>query len=154
MSSHVQYLEAKGFFFFTAQQPPSGPGPPHYRVFIVTLRRTTLGRTPLDGWSARCRELYLTPTTLTRDIHATGGIRTHNPKSERPQTHALDRDAKKHGDGNIITKIRTPCSAYRSCVEVHWQRRASFHFQREPTSTHCVMTFCLSLSSCLLMAAF
>jgi hypothetical protein len=88
-------------FFPTAQQPPSGPGPPHYRGFtitlrhtphsvgllwtrdrpvaefvsfrfavlpsstylfttavevvyfhLITLRHTTLGRTPLDEWSA------------------------------------------------------------------------------------------------------
>jgi len=32
-----------------AQQPPIGPGPPHYPGFTVTLRHTTLGRTPLDG---------------------------------------------------------------------------------------------------------
>jgi hypothetical protein len=27
---------------------PSGPGPPHYRGFTITLRHTTVGRTPLD----------------------------------------------------------------------------------------------------------
>jgi hypothetical protein len=27
---------------------PSVPGPPHYRGFTITLRHTTLGRTPLD----------------------------------------------------------------------------------------------------------
>jgi hypothetical protein len=26
----------------------SGPGPPHYRGLTITLRHTTLGRTPLD----------------------------------------------------------------------------------------------------------
>ena len=31
-----------------AQQPPSGPGPPHYRGLTVTLRHTTVGRFPLD----------------------------------------------------------------------------------------------------------
>jgi hypothetical protein len=28
--------------------PPVGPGPPHYRGSIITLRHTALGRTPLD----------------------------------------------------------------------------------------------------------
>jgi hypothetical protein len=37
-----------------------GPWPPHYRGFKITLRHTTLGRTPLDEWSARRRNLYLT----------------------------------------------------------------------------------------------
>jgi hypothetical protein len=36
------------------------PGPPHYRGFTITLRHTTIGRTPLDEWSARRRYLYLT----------------------------------------------------------------------------------------------
>jgi len=27
---------------------PIGPGPPHCRGFTITLRHTTLGRTPLD----------------------------------------------------------------------------------------------------------
>ena len=31
-----------------AQHSPSGPGPPHYRSFTITLRHTTIGRTPLD----------------------------------------------------------------------------------------------------------
>ena len=41
---------------------------------------TTLGRTPLDEWSARCRDLSVSDNTnLTTDIHAPGAIRTHNP---------------------------------------------------------------------------
>jgi len=27
---------------------PSGPGPLHYQGFMITLRHTTLGTTPLD----------------------------------------------------------------------------------------------------------
>jgi len=42
---------------------PSGPGPPRYRGFPMTVRHSTLGRTPLDEWSARRRDLY--PTTHT-----------------------------------------------------------------------------------------
>jgi len=33
-----------------AQQPTSGPGPPHCRGFTITPRRTTLCKTPLDEW--------------------------------------------------------------------------------------------------------
>jgi hypothetical protein len=40
---------------------PSGPGPPHYEGFTITLRHTTLGRAPLDELSARRKDLY--PTT-------------------------------------------------------------------------------------------
>ena len=34
-----------------------------------SIRQTTLGRTVLDEWPARCRDLYLTTHTLTRDRH-------------------------------------------------------------------------------------
>jgi hypothetical protein len=44
-----------------------------------TQRRTTVGRTPLDEWSARRRD-YLTNTHHSQqtNIHAPGGIRTRN----------------------------------------------------------------------------
>jgi hypothetical protein len=48
---------------------PLGPGPPHYRGFTITLRNTTLGRTPLDEWSA------LQHNTRKTEIHAPGEIR-------------------------------------------------------------------------------
>jgi hypothetical protein len=46
-----------------------------------TQRRTADCRNPLDEWSARRKDLYLkTHNTYNRqDIHAAGGIRTHNP---------------------------------------------------------------------------
>jgi hypothetical protein len=49
------------FLFFHGRTAPSGSGRPHYRGFTITLRHTTLGRTPLDEWSAWRRDLY--PTT-------------------------------------------------------------------------------------------
>jgi hypothetical protein len=72
---------------------PSGPGPPHYRVFTITLRPTTFGRTPLDGRSTRRRDFYL----ITHNTHKRqtsmppAGFEPIIPASERPQTHALDR---------------------------------------------------------------
>ena len=44
-----------------------------------TQRRSTVGRTPLDEWSARRRDLYLTThdTHNQTNIHAPGGIRNH-----------------------------------------------------------------------------
>jgi len=36
--------------------------------FLDHTRRTTVGRTPMEAWSARHRDLYLTtPTTFTTD---------------------------------------------------------------------------------------
>jgi hypothetical protein len=54
------------------------------RVFAFSLdhtqTHTTVGRTPRDEGSARRRDLYLTTQTLYKtNIHAPGGIRTHDP---------------------------------------------------------------------------
>ena len=39
----------------------------------------TVGKTPLDAWSARRRDLYLyTQHSQQTNIHTPGGIRTHN----------------------------------------------------------------------------
>ena len=65
------------------------------RFLDHTQRRTTVCRTPLDEWSARRRDLYLT-------THNTHNRQTSIPPvvfeptisaGERPQTHALDRAA-------------------------------------------------------------
>jgi len=65
------------------------------RFLDHTQRRTTVGRTPLDEWSARRRDLCLT-------THNTHNKQTSLPPvgfdptisaSERPQTYALDRVA-------------------------------------------------------------
>jgi hypothetical protein len=79
------------FFFFMVQHPLMGQG------LIVqasqSLRNATLGSTPLDGWSDRRRDLYL--TTDNTDKNQTpippAGFEPAIPASEQPQTHALDR---------------------------------------------------------------
>ena len=79
-----------------AQQPPSGLRPPRYRGFTITLRHTTHGRTPLDERSARRRDLYLI-THNTHKRHTCIPLARFEPtipKSERPQTHALDQAAR------------------------------------------------------------
>ena len=74
---------------------PSGPGPPHYRRLTITLRQTTLGRTPLDELSGRRWDLYLTThNTHKRETSMPpAGFEPSVPASERRQTHALDRSA-------------------------------------------------------------
>jgi len=47
-------------FFYRGSTAPSGPRPPHYRGFMTTRRHTTVGRTTLGQWSARCIDLYMT----------------------------------------------------------------------------------------------
>jgi len=50
------------------------------RFLDHTQRRITVGRTQLDAWSVRRRDLYLTThnTHKQTDIHAPGGTRIHN----------------------------------------------------------------------------
>jgi len=50
----------------------------YMRFLDHTQRRTTVGRTPLDEWSARHRDLYLTTHTKDKRPCLSGGIRTHN----------------------------------------------------------------------------
>ena len=73
----------------------SWPWPPPLRVFLITLRHTTLSRTPLDEWSARRRDLYLTThNTHNRQISMSPvGFEPTIPAGERPQTHALESAA-------------------------------------------------------------
>ena len=81
------------------QQPPllpSGPETPYCLGSTITLRRTTVGRTPLDEWSARRKDLYQTKHNNhnRQQSMSSGGIRTHNPSKRaatdprlRPRVH-------------------------------------------------------------------
>jgi hypothetical protein len=79
-------------FFIMAQQPPIGP--PHFQGFTIALSST-----PLDEWSARCRDLYLTThNTHNRQTSLQPkGFEPAIPASERQQTHALERAATEVG---------------------------------------------------------
>ena len=118
--------------FFTRLNSCSGPGSPHYRGFMITLGHTTLGRTPLDEWSARRRDLYFT----THNIHnretsmPPAGFEPKIPAGERPQTHALDSAVTGIGLSNKYnTEIQAKfnmCIEYRSIYKLwtRWQCRA------------------------------
>jgi hypothetical protein len=95
--------ERLNVFFSSGATASSGPGPPHYRGFTITL-----GRTPLDEWSARRRDLYVTThnTHKRQTSMSSAEFKPAIPASERPQTHALDRAAT--GIGvlyNVVDKI-------------------------------------------------
>jgi hypothetical protein len=80
---------ANSFFFSMACQPLGGLDRLIFRRFTIThSRHTTLDRTPLDEWSAR-----RTQHSQQTDIHALGGIRTHNPSKRA----AVDRRLRRHG---------------------------------------------------------
>jgi hypothetical protein len=73
-----------------------------FMTFLDHKQRTTGGRTPLDEWSARRRDLYLTTHhTHNRQISMPPvGFEPIIPASGRPQIHALDRAAT--GKGNVF----------------------------------------------------
>jgi len=67
--------------FFVALRPNEDYGLLIFEDLNQTQRRTTVGRTPLDDWSARRTDLYLTTNKPSQEtnIHAPSGIRFHNP---------------------------------------------------------------------------
>jgi hypothetical protein len=75
-----------GRSLFPGTRAPSAPGLLQCWGFTITLSHTTLGRTPLDDWSARRRVFYLTThnTRKRQDEHAI-------PGNERLHTHILTR---------------------------------------------------------------
>ena len=82
-------------FVFCATAPSGARASSLSRFLHHTQRRTTVGRTPLDEWSARRRDLYLTThNTHNRQTSMPPvGIEPTISAGERPQTHALDRTA-------------------------------------------------------------
>jgi len=75
------------------------------RFLDHTQRRTTVGRTPLDEWSARRRDLYLTThNTHNKQISMPRvGFQPTISAGERPQTYALDRAATGTGNDTLLT---------------------------------------------------
>ena len=84
--------------FFHGATTPSGPGPPHYRSFTITLRHTTFGRTPLEERSARPTQHSQEPDIISKPP---AGFEPTIPASEQLWTHALDDAATGIGLYNI-----------------------------------------------------
>ena len=91
----VHWLSSYMPFFLWRCDPTRVMASLFLRLLDDTQRRTTVGRTPLDEWSARRRDLYLT-------THNTHNRQTSMPPvgfeptfsaGERPQTYASDRAA-------------------------------------------------------------
>ena len=82
--SHTEAKDwsVKLFFLSFDATAPSGSMAASFTKFLDhTQRRTTVGTTPLNEWSARLGDLYLTThNTHSRqiNIHAPGEIRTRN----------------------------------------------------------------------------
>jgi len=83
-----------------------------------TWRCTTVGRTSLDEWSARRRDLYLTTHNIynTRTSMPLVGFKPTISAGERPQTYALDRVAT--GTGTVGSVQQTNCSSSTNRTQV------------------------------------
>ena len=78
-------------FFFLRPCDPTRVMASSFLMFLDhTQRPATVGRTPLDEWSARRRDLYLTTHNRQTSMSTVGFEPT---AGERPQTYALDRAA-------------------------------------------------------------
>jgi len=102
------YGEKETFFFLWRCGPTRATDSAFLRFLDHTQRWTTDDRTPLDEWSARRRDLYLT-------THNTHNRQTSMPPvgfeptisaGERPQTHALDRAATGTGNKDTLFVVK------------------------------------------------
>jgi len=94
------------FFFLWRCSPTRAMASSLLRFLDHTQRQTTVGRTPLDEWSARRRDLYLT-THNTHNWQITMppvGFEPTISAGERPQTYVLGRAA--NGTG-VLTVYNT-----------------------------------------------
>jgi hypothetical protein len=91
-TSLVAYQLPNSYLFSHGVTDPSGPERPPYRGFTITLTHTTLGGNPLDEWSARRRDLYLTHLRQT-DIYAPTDSNPQSQKASGRIIQALDRAA-------------------------------------------------------------
>ena len=102
---HYTCLATAVCLFSGATAPPWARASSFTRFLDHTQRRTTVGRTPLDKWSTRRRDLYLTThNTHNRQISMPPvGFEPTISAGERPQTYALDRDTT--GTGSAVLTI-------------------------------------------------
>ena len=122
-----------------------------------TQRRSTVGRTPLDEWSARRRDLYLTThSTHYRQTSMTPvGFEPAVLEGERPHTYTLDRAATGTGfcvsysvyfkDRNFISEREIFCSWFQTFT-VFWMLYA-FFWVIPPASEFYMPTFLNSVPS-------
>jgi len=92
------------------------------RFLDHTQQRTTVGRTPLDEWSARRKDFYLTTHNTHNWQTSMPSVRFEPtaPAGERPQTYALDRAAAGTSVKSTILKWNKICT-YNSSTQFHYE---------------------------------
>ena len=121
--SNIALLEYT-FFFLWRCDPTRVMASSFLRFLDHTQRRSTVGRTPLDKWSARRRDLYLTThNTHNRQISMPPvGFKPTISAGKRPQTYALDRAATGTGTQNLrpLIFIITLINAHIISVKLYY----------------------------------
>jgi hypothetical protein len=87
------YISMGVYFFIWCNSPQWARASSFTRYVDDTQRRTTVSRTPLDEWSTRNRDLYVT-TQNTDNRQTSMSLVRFEPTisaGERPQIYALDR---------------------------------------------------------------
>ena len=120
--------------FFLAWGPPVGQGLLIREFLGHTQRQTTVGRTPLDEWSVRRRDLYL--TTLTTDRHICPR-RDSNPQSQQTSGH-WDRPCTLLGFKTKTQVDGWTCSTYG-------EKRMTLLFKWLPCMYDIISTACFRL---------
>ena len=114
-------------FFFVALRPNAGRGLHIHEVSRTqTQRRTTVGRTPLDEWSARRRDLYLTThnTHKRKASMPPVGFEPTISAVERLQSFVLGRAVT--GTGNLCVFFRRKFWKNNGFCTLHlWTRVSS-----------------------------
>jgi len=121
---HVKHVDQDRLFYLFclfvsgATAPQWARASSFTRFLDHTQWRTTVGRTPLDEWSARRRDLYLTThDTCNRQTSMPPvGFEPTISAGERAQTYALDRAAT--GTGSLLTVAGIIISRLCSCAAV------------------------------------
>ena len=106
------------FVCFRCDSPQRARASSFTRFLDHTQRRTTVGRTPLDEWSARHRDLYFTTdnTHNRQTAMPPVGFEPTNLAGERPQTYALDLAANVTGINIHITRVFLICWKWRQYI--------------------------------------
>jgi hypothetical protein len=124
--------------FFQQRNTPLSQGLLIIEVTLSHSDHTTLAR----GISPTQRPLHEnTQQSQETNIHASGGIRTQIPASERPQTHALD---------HVATRIGSSLFRIRNCFQIHLVLCLQLHVatssQLHQCSKNTIVATCLPLT--------
>ena len=132
----IEFSSVKNLYFFY-----HGTTAPQWAILedsrSHSVRISTIGRTPMDEWSTRRRDLYPTKhnTHNRQTFMPPARFEPKIPASDRPQTHTLDRADTEIGE-EVITKLKT---LYRPKSNMSYITPKVSH--RRHVSNCCILTY-------------